>query len=186
MDDEKIIALYWARLEKAISETKRKYGRYCYAIAYRILRNPQDAEECESDTYLDVWNQIPPTRPTSFSTFLGIITRRISLDRFRKLHAEKRGGGETALALEELGECIPGGESVDDHLNGRELERTIRAFLDTLPQREQDIFLNRYFYGRSTAEIGARYAMTDGYVLRLLSRIRKKLKDYLKKEGYAI
>ena len=114
MDDEKIIALYWARLEKAITETKRKYGRYCYAIAYRILRNPQDAEECENDTYLDVWNQIPPSRPTAFSTFLGIITRRISLDRFRKSHAEKRGGGETAVSLDELEECIALGKALDE------------------------------------------------------------------------
>ena len=107
LDDEKIIALFEERNEMAITETKTKYGRYCNTIAYQILQNREDAEECENDTYLDAWNTIPPTRPRMLSIFLGTITRRISLDRLKRKTAEKRGGGEAMLSLHELEECIP-------------------------------------------------------------------------------
>lgn len=186
MDDEKIIALYWARLEKAITETKRKYGRYCYAIAYRILRNPQDAEECENDTYLDAWNQIPPSRPTAFSTFLGIITRRISLDRFRKSHAEKRGGGETAVSLDELEECIALGKALDETIEEKMLAESISRFLRALPETEASVFIHRYWHFRSISEIAKAYAFSESKVKMTLKRTRDQLRLYLESEGFFI
>jgi len=186
MDDEKIIALYWARQEKAIAETKRKYGKYCYSIAYRILRNGQDAEECENDTYLDAWNVIPPTRPTAFSTFLGMITRRISLDRFRQFYAEKRGGGETALSLDELEECISVGKSLDEEIEERMLAKAISDFLRTLPETEASVFIHRYWHFRSVNEIARLYGFSESKVKMMLKRTRDKLRLYLESEGFLI
>ena len=186
MDDKKIIELYWTRQEKAISETKRKYGRYCYAIAYRILRNSQDAEECENDTYLDVWNQIPPTQPTAFSTFLGIITRRISLDRFRKSYAEKRGGGETAISLDELEECIADGKNLDETIEEKMLAESISCFLRALPEKEASVFIHRYWYFRSISEIANLYAFSESKVKMMLKRTRDQLRLYLESEGFFI
>ena len=186
MDDEKIIALYWARKEKAISETKRKYGRYCYSVAYRILRNAQDAEECENDTYLDVWNIIPPTKPKVFSNFLGMITRRISLDRFRKYYAEKRGGGETEISLNELEECISNGKTLDEELEEKMLAEAISSFLRTLPETEASVFIHRYWHFRSVAEIAKLYGFGESKVKMMLKRTREKLRLYLESEGFLI
>ena len=186
MDDKKIIELYWARQEKAISETKRKYGRYCYTVAYRILRNRQDAEECESDTYLEVWNRIPPIRPTALSTFLGIITRTISLDRFRKHYAEKRGGGETVLSLNELEECIPSDKSLDEEIEEKMLAQAISDFLRTLPETEASVFIHRYWHFRSIHEIAKLYTFSESKVKMMLKRTREKLRLYLESEGFLI
>lgn len=106
MDDSKIIELYMERSEQAISETSKKYGRYCHYIAYSILHNDEDSEECVNDTYLRAWNSIPPKRPSKLQTFLGKITRNLSLNKWEKLSAEKRGAGQTSLILDELSECI--------------------------------------------------------------------------------
>ena len=186
MDDEKIIELYWARQEKAISETRRKYGKYCYAIAYRILRNPQDAEECESDTYLDVWNTIPPTKPKAFSNFLGMITRRISLDRFRKFYAQKRGGGETVISLSELEECVSDGKSLNKELEEKMLANAISDFLRTLPETEASVFIHRYWHFRSVAEIMKIYSFSESKVKMMLKRTRDQLRLYLESEGFFI
>ena len=186
MDDEKIIALYWARQEKAISETKRKYGRYCYSIAYRVLRDKQDAEECENDTYLNVWNMIPPTKPKAFSTFLGVITRRISLDRFRKYCAVKRGGGETVLSLNELEECISNGKTLDEEIEEKMLAGAISDFLRTLPETEASVFIHRYWHFRSVAEIAKLYGFGESKVKMMLKRTREKLHLYLESEGFLI
>ncbi len=186
MEDTKIISLYFARDEQAVAETDKKYGTYCFSLANGILRDPQDAEEAVSDTYLKTWNAIPPQRPQVLKLFLARIVRNLSFSRWRSLSARKRGGGEAALALEELGECIPGRETPEDHLNARELERTIRSFLDTLPQREQNIFLRRYFFLEESTVIAQRYGMRPATVLRTLSRTRGKLKDYLNREGYGV
>ena len=107
MDDLHVIDLYWARAETAISETEKKYGGYCYSIAYRILHDNEDSEECVNDTYMRAWDSMPPHRPSALKRFLGRITRNLSLDRYEQRTAEKRGFGEIPLALEELQECIP-------------------------------------------------------------------------------
>ena len=123
MEDNRIIDLYWQRNEDAISETASKYGKYLHSIAYQVLSNTQDAEECVNDTYIDAWNTMPPHRPSILSTFLGKITRRISIDLWRKYSAEKRGGGEVALALDELEDCVSGNGSVEEESEHRELTR---------------------------------------------------------------
>ncbi len=186
MEDEAILNLYFARDEQAVTETDRKYGRYCYTLADNILHNPQDAEETVSDTWLQAWRSIPPQRPQVLRMFLAKITRNLAFTRWRSQSAEKRGGGETALVLEELAGCIAGPGRVDDRLNGQELARTIRSFLATLPVREQDIFLRRYFFVEESEVIARRYGMKPATVLRTLSRTRAKLRTYLQKEGYAV
>lgn len=186
MEDTKIIDLYFARDEQAIRETDRKYGRYCFSLANAILPNKQDAEEAVSDTYWKTWGAIPPNRPAVLKLFLAKITRNVSFTRWRSLTAEKRGGGEMELVLEELAGCVPAREGVEDRLNGKELARAIRSFLDTIPPREQDIFLRRYFFVEESAVIAGRYGMKQAAVLRSLSRTRTKLKAYLSKEGYAV
>ena len=184
MEDGKILDLYFDRDEQALAETQAKYGSYCFTVANGILGCAEDAEEVVSDTWLRAWDSIPPQRPVFLRLFLGKITRNLAFTRWRSGHAEKRGGGETELVLEELAECIPGREAVDDFLNAKELAKTIREFLNTLPEREQGIFLRRYFYADETPSIASRYGTKEANVLRILSRTRKKLKEYLMWEGY--
>lgn len=186
MEDNVILDLYFARDELAITETDHKYGKYCYSVAERILNSHEDSEETVSDTLLQAWNSIPPQRPDFLKLFLAKISRNLAFTRWRKLSAAKRGGGITELVLEELAGCIPGREQIDDRLNVRELARVIRKFLDTLPQREQDIFLQRYFYVKDPDAIAVRHGMKRTNVNVILSRIRVKLKTYLAQEGYYI
>ena len=145
MEDREIVNLYWERNSNAIKETASKYGGYCKAIAKNILGNNEDAEECVNDTYLNTWNSIPPNRPNVLSTYLGKITRNLSFDRFRQRHADKRGGGEIELVLDELGECVSGADSVEQKVEKKELIRAINSFLDTLSQEKCNIFLCRYW-----------------------------------------
>ena len=186
MEDESILDLYFARDEQAVVETDRKYGGYCFHLANSILKDEQDAEETVSDTYLQTWNAIPPQRPNVFKMFLAKITRNLAFTRWRKYSAEKRGGGELALVLDELEGCIAAPGGVEDRLNAKALAAAIRSFLDTLPGREQDIFLRRYFFVEESETIAQRYGMKADTVRLTLSRTRAKLKKYLTQEGYAI
>lgn len=186
MEDQMIMELYFARDEQAIAETDKKYGSYCYQIANGILSSREDAEETVSDTFWHTWNAIPPQRPRYLKLFLAKITRNLAFSRWRSYAAYKRGGGEMELVLEELSACIASPGSVEDRLNGKELARAIRSFLNTLPAREQDIFLRRYFFVEESSAIAARYGMKPATVLRTLSRTREKLKKYLTQEGYAL
>lgn len=184
MEDKAILDLYFARDEMAITETDRKYGSYCYSVANRILNSHEDSEETVSETYWRTWNSIPPQHPSFLKLFLAKITRNLAFTRWRKLSAIKRGGGETELVLEELAGCIPGTEQIDDQLNARELAGEIRKFLDTLTERDQDIFLQRYFFVEDADTIAVRYGMKRTNVNVILSRTRAKLKIYLTQEGY--
>ena len=184
MEDREIINLYWERNSNAIKETASKYGGYCKSIAKNILGNNEDAEECVNDTYLNTWNSIPPNRPNILSTYLGKITRNLSFDRFRHRHADKRGGGEIELVLDELGECVSGADSVEQEVEKKELVRAINSFLDTLSQEKCNIFLCRYWYALPVSEIATRFGMSEGNVSVTLNRIRSKLKNYLKERGY--
>lgn len=183
MEDHKIIELYFSRDEKAIELTDEKYGHYCYSIANNILANEEDSEECVSDTWLRTWNAIPPARPFYFKLFLAKITRGLSFDRIRLRKAKKRGQGEIDLVLDELAECIPCETQVEDQILAKELGDVVNAYLKTLPEKECDVFLRRYFYVESVKDIAAMYGMTSGNVSVMLNRTRSKLKGYLEKEG---
>lgn len=183
MDDNAIIELYWARSENAISETAVKYGGYCFSIAYNILSNREDSEESVNDTYLAAWNTIPPRHPSVLATFLGKMTRYISLDRWRRRSTAKRGGGEVPLALEELDDCIASGESVEQAYENKELLRCVNRFLDTLPETERRVFLCRYWYLDSIPDIAGRFGFSQSKVTSMLHRTRGKLRQELEKEG---
>lgn len=186
MDDERIIALFFARDERALGEVKRKYGRYCHSIAYRILGSHEDAEECENDTWLSAWRQIPPTHPQPLSGFLGMLTRRISLDRWRRDRAQKRGGGEVMLSFEELEECIPHNERIDETVTAETIARVLSELLAALPGTEADVFVRRYWYFDSVREIAERYGFGESRVKMMLKRTRDRLRKQLKKEGILV
>ena len=184
MEDSEIVALYWHRQETAITETQRKYGAYCRTVAGRILPDRLDIQECENDTYFAAWNSIPPHKPSVLQTFLGKITRRIAIDRWRSLSAEKRGGGTVPLALEELSQCVPGGADPAEKLEAMELAEKINAFLEKLPPLERKVFLTRYFELASLKEICEKYVISESRLKSMLHRTREKLKRHLQKEGY--
>ena len=186
MDDSRIVELYWRRSGDAIAETSRKYGGYCYAIAYNLLSSVRDAEECVNDTWLGAWNAIPDNRPQYLAPFLGKIARRLAFNRFRADRAEKRGGGELPLVLEELGGCVPVVPSAAQAVEDGELEAEINRFLYALPPRDCDVFLRRYWYGESLAEIAGRYGLKLNTVKTSLYRSREKLRRHLEQEGYAL
>lgn len=186
MSDEEIIALYFARDELALEKTASKYGAYCLSLANSILPSREDAEETVNDTYFRAWQSIPPKKPSVLRMFLAKITRNLAFSRWRGLTAQKRGGGELPLVLEELEECVGSGEDVGAALEAKELTKTIAAFLNTLPQQEQNIFLRRYFFVEDAGAIASRYGLRRDAVNQSLSRTRKKLKSYLILEGYAV
>lgn len=184
MRDQEIVERYWKRCESAIACSQEKYGAYCFSIAYRILNHWEDCEECVSDTWLHAWNAIPPSRPNALRMYFAKLTRSISFDRWRSRSAQKRGGGQLPLVLEELSECVSSGDTVEDTVLAKDLERSIRTFLQGLPEREGDVFLRRYFFSESLQEIASAYGMTYNHVSVVLSRTRKALKLHLVKEGY--
>jgi RNA polymerase sigma-70 factor (ECF subfamily) len=183
MEDEDIYALYWNRDEAAITETHRKYGPWCRGIAQRILPQPEDVEECVSDTYLQVWNNIPPQRPSIFRAWLGRITRNLALGRYRILHAEKRGGGQTALALEELRECVSGREDTDSQVDSLMIVAVINRFLESLSPQQRGIFLRRYWHMSSIADIAKAYGLRESQISNQLHRSRIQLRGMLEQEG---
>lgn len=183
MRDTEILDLYWSRDEQAISESQKAYGRYCYSIAWNILFSREDSDECVNDTWLRAWNSIPPKRPGRLELFLGTITRNLSLDRWKERHAMKRGNGEMMLALDELAECVPGRHDTEALAEAAELERLLNEFLRSLPERECNVFLRRYWYVEEYGEIAKRCGMKLNTVKTSLFRTRAKLRTYLEKEG---
>ena len=183
MEDARIVDLYWARSENAISETSAKYGKYCYAIAYNVLANHEDADESVNDTYLDAWNKMPPHRPSILSTFLGKITRRISIDKWRGRTAEKRGGGEIVLALDELSDCVPSDHNVEHEVEAAELAKVIDDFVMSLPLMDRRVFICRYWYLDPISVISQQFSFSESKVKMMLHRQRKKLLSYLEKEA---
>lgn len=186
MEEKQIVDLFWERNTAAIRETAAKYDGYCKMIARNILGNDEDAEECVNDAYLRVWNSIPPNRPAVFSAYLGKITRGLAFDRYRRAHAEKRGGGEIPLVLEELEACLSSPNSVEREYDKKELICEINAFLNTLPQVQCRIFLCRYWYALPVSEIAVRFNMSENRVSVTLHRLRAKLKKHLTERGFSI
>lgn len=183
MDDAAIVALYWARSQQAVTRTAEKYESFCHAIAYRILENHQDAEESVSDTWLAAWNAMPPHRPDCLSAFLGKLTRRISIDRWRKRSAGKRGGGQLPLALEELEACIPAGESTEQVVETVVLTDALNRFFASLSPEKRRIFLYRYWYLAPISQIASDYAISESRVKMSLLRTRNALRAFLEQEG---
>lgn len=183
MDDNKIIDLYLRRSETAVAETAAKYGGYCYSIAYNILTNNEDAEESVNDTYLAAWNAIPPKMPQILATFLGKITRNLALDRWRSRHRDKRGGGQLELALDELGECASTSPSPEEAWTRKELSRSLSRFVSNLPEPERSVFVCRYWYLDSVAQVAEHFGFTESKTATMLMRTRKKLRTNLQKEG---
>ncbi len=186
MEDGHIVALYFARQEKALTQTAQKYGKYCHKIAFQILRNEEDAKECVNDTYLGAWNSIPPHKPRKLSIFLGTITRRIALDRFRRMTAEKRGGNETEISLQELDDCIPIDKTIDEELETKRLSEIISAFLRELPEVQANVFIRRYWYFDTVADIAKRFDFGESKTKMMLKKTRDALLEYLKKEDIFI
>ncbi len=184
MDDREIVQLYWDRNELAIPATSEKYGKYCTSIAKNILGNVEDAEECVNDTYLNAWNSIPPHRPALLSTFLGEITRNLSLNRYKRNMAGKRGSGQIHLVLDELSDFISDTEDVENEIDLKELINAINNFLATLPRNKRDVFVCRYWYFDSISDIGKRFNMTENNVSVTLNRTRTKLRKYLLERGF--
>jgi len=186
MDDTKIIDLYWIRSESAISETAKKYGSYCRSIAFRILHNDQDSEECVNDTWLGAWSSMPPKRPSVLSTFLGRITRNLSLNRWKQYNTEKRGCAETTVALEELQECVPAPDGVESALDDMALTDALSRFLLSLSQEAQKFFVQRYWYLCSIREIADNCGVSTSKVKMSLLRSRQGLQKFLQEEGIAL
>lgn len=184
MDDKDIVALYWQRNEKAIAETSKKYGKYCRSIAFNILGNNEDAEESVNDTYNDAWRSIPPHRPSVLSSFLGKITRRISIDKYRYRNAEKRGGGEMPLILDELLDCVASDEDIEKDMERNRLSKAVNAFVLSLPEGERKVFLCRYWYMDSISSICRQFGFSESKVKVMLYRTREKLRIMLVKEGF--
>lgn len=183
MEDEKIVELYWERKEEAIRETERKYGKYCYTVAFHILHSHEDAEECVNDTWCAAWQTIPPERPNRLLAFLARITRNTAIDRYRRDAAQKR-SGEVTAAMDEYWECIPNGDApVADELA---LKEAINGFLAGLDARTRVIFMRRYWYAMSVKDIADSMHLPAGHVSVILHRTRGKFRDHLTKEGILV
>ena len=185
MEDERIVEMYFERNESAIAETQKKYGRYCYAIAKRILLSEQDSEECVNDTYLRTWEAIPPHKPAKLSAFLGKIVRNLALNRYAHNHAQKRMEG-VDVALDELAEVLADPESEADDGQSSVLQEALDSFLSTLPADTRIMFLRRYWYFCSVKEIAESMGIGESRVKVTLHRTRAKLKEYLIKEGISV
>ena len=182
LPDEAIIELYWQRNEQAIAETDHKYGKYLFTIAYNIVHDRLDCEECVNDTYLGTWNRIPPQRPNVFQVFLSRIMRNIAIDKFRKNTAKKQVPSEMLVSLDELDDCLPT-VTVEEQQHITEISRVLNTFLRELNARSEFIFICRYYYSDSVVKIAKMLGLSDKTVYRELSQIRKQLKERLAQEG---
>lgn len=184
MKDELIVDLYWNRDEDAVRQTQAKYGAYLTKVAYNILADIEDCKECVNDTYLAAWNSIPPNRPAALATYLGKITRQISIDTFRKKNTVKRYASEYALSLEEIGDSFAGEDTPEQELNAKLLSEAINRFLRELPKEKRDVFIGRYYFFDSVKTIAAYCGITEAKAKTILFRTRQSLKEYLKLEGF--
>ena len=181
MKDTDIITLYNRRDERAIYETHQKYGDYCMSISVGILQNRQDAEECVNDTYLHTWKSIPPKQPSVLRTYLGKLTRNLSIDRLRTRRRARR-DSEMTVSFEELEDVLAATEDT----NEGELTDLLNSFLEALPDTERRLFVGRYWYAYPVNRMAEAYGMTPNAVSKQLARTREKLKAYLEERGYSV
>lgn len=184
MDDKEIVDLYWQRNEDAIPATAAKYGSYCRIVAFNILGSSEDAEECVNDTWMGAWNSMPANRPAKLAPYLAKLTRWLSLGRLRDSGRLKRGGGETSLALEELGEYLDSGIDVSAQVERRELAAAIRRFLAGLDEDKRQVFLARYWFMAPVREIAERFGFSEAKVKSMLARTCHGLRKMLEEENY--
>ncbi len=184
LSDSEIVSLFFERDEKALSAVSRKYGSYCGAIVQNILKNHQDTEECLNDTWFKAWDSIPPAKPRNLGGFLAKIAKNLSLNRYNSSRADKRGGGELPLVFEELEECISDKNNVEKNYEHKALVSAVNDFLKTLTREKRDIFVLRYWYCVSAANIAGRMGLSRGNVAATLTRTRRALYAYLEKRGY--
>lgn len=181
MDDQRIIELFFERSEDAIQAAEAAYGPMCRGIARKMLGSEEDAQECVNDTWHSLWNAIPPERPKKLRSYIARITRNLAMKQLTRKTAEKRTA--VTVSFEELSQCIPDEMTVESVLAGKELTRVLDAFLDTLAERERNLFLRRYWFFDSVKELARSFRMSESNVKVTLYRIRKELKEYLKKEA---
>ena len=186
LSDEQIIDLYFAREERAIAETDRKYCQYLYAVAYNILANEQDVEECLQDTYLRVWNSVPPERPRLFHAFLAKITRNVSLNRYKAAKRQKRVPCEVSVSLDELGECVSEHTDLAHEVHSATVAQVLNRYLDGVSERRMYVFVSRYFYSLTIPQIAKRLSCSIALVNKELAAIRRELREVLEKEGIEI
>lgn len=184
MEDSQIVALYWDRNETAIDHTDKKYGRYLAKIAYNILADREDSQESVNDTYLAAWESMPPHKPNALSTYLGKLTRRISIDLFRKKSSQKRGGGEYALSLQELEDSISGGDTTQQAVELQQLSQAIESYLRSIGEEARNVFIGRYYYLDPVKTIAGYCHISESKVKILLHRTRQGLWEYLQREGF--
>ncbi len=186
MEDREIVRLFLERNQEAILETDKKYGRYCHKIAFNVLGNDEDSEECVNDAYMRTWGSIPPNEPSSLGSYIAKITRNLALDKYRQRTSTKRGNGEIPLLLDELEECIAGDDQFEKLHDSEEITAAINSFLEKLTATERGVFVRRYWQMEPIANIAARYGITDSKTTTMLFRLRTKLKNHLVKEGITL
>lgn len=184
MEDQQIIELFLKRNEDAVAQTEKKYANYCRSIAVHILHIPEDADEALNDTWLAAWNSIPPHIPECLKTFLGRLTRNISLKRVRSDKAIKRVAAEIRVVFEEVEDWLQSEHSIEQEISEQELTSEINRFLDSISDTERNVFVRRYWYMQSITEIADYHSFSESKVKSMLFRIRKKLYSRLKKEKY--
>lgn len=178
MDDQTIIDLYWERSERAIEATAKKYGGYCHTISYNILHNREDADECVNDMYMKAWQAIPPIRPVRLAAYLAKLVRNVSLHKYEKAKAKKRGAGQVPLIVSELEHCL-----VSSDVSDLEVVELLDDFLTQLPQETRHIFMGRYFHFHSIKDIAKKYQVSESEIKMVLLRTRNDLKRALGEEG---
>lgn len=186
MEEKDIIDSLWQRNPDSLLELDAHYHTYCFSIAFNIVKNKEDAEECVSDTWLKIWQAIPPFRPKSLRLYAGRITRNQALNRYRDEHTNKRGKGVICVPLEELAECVDAGTNVEDAFTEDEINEIIQRFIKNLKTTDRKIFLQRYYYADDIPAIAKRIGMTNSNVKVRLHRIRMNLKKLLEKGGYIV
>ena len=183
MDDRRIVELFLERSEEAILETDIKYGRYCHKIAFNVLGNDEDSEECVNDAYMRAWGSIPPNEPDSMAPYIGRITRNLALDKLRQKQSDKRGNGEVPVVLDELAECVSGHDELERRQDSAEIAAAIDSFLDELNSVERGVFMRRYWMMEPIADVANRYDISVSKTTTMLFRLRNRLKKHFMKEG---
>lgn len=186
MEDDKIIELMESRDERSIAELSKKYGGICGKVAMNILGDFAEAEQCLNDTYYKVWNSIPPAKPVSLSAFVAAIARNIALSQFRVQHRAKRGGNTETLSLDELDDLVSGDSSVESEAERKELIAAINKFLYKQSETKRQLFIKRYWVCCSIEELARSFGMTESNVTVTLTRVRRKLGEYLRRRGFEI